>query len=94
MSADINELQEKFQVIQDHLKEAAQATAELFGGDDVPPPAAKARYEAITKVEEAYMWIANGVQALLQLDQKVQEAAEALTPEVLDNGKPALKVIK
>ena len=94
MSKDINELQTQFQAVQDALKDAAQGIQELLGGEGVPPPAGQARYEATTKIEEAYMWAANGVQSLIQLDAKVQEAAEAMAPEVAKTGKSSLKVVK
>ena len=87
------DLQEKFNEAQALLKQAAEAIQSLLGGENVPPPAAKARYESITKIEEAYMWMANGVQSLLAFESKVAEAAQSLADKVADGEKPGLKVV-
>jgi DNA-binding ferritin-like protein len=87
------DLQEKFNEAQTYLKQAAEAIQSLLGGESVPPPAAKARYESITKIEEAYMWMANGVQSLLALESKVAEAAQQMANDAANGKKPELKVV-
>lgn len=95
-SVDMNELQSQFNTVQANLKEVVELIQEVFDGRDSVPPAMKARYEAVTKLEEAYMWISNGVQAIIQFDQKVAGAATDLArAAAADPGAaPELKVVK
>jgi hypothetical protein len=91
----VNELQAQFNEVQDNLKAAVEGIQALFGKDAIPP-AAKARYEATTKIEEAYMWLANGVQSMIQFDAKVAAAAgEAAQAAASDPAAPPeLKIVK
>lgn len=88
------DMQAKFEEVQTLLRDAAQGIQELLGGDSIPPPAAKARYESITKIEECYMWMANGVQSLLQLDSKIEQAAAELAHDQAKGKASKLKVVK
>ncbi len=87
-----SDLQTQFVEIQKLLKSSAEKIQVVLGGENTPPPAAKARYEATTKLEECYMWLANGVQALLQLDEHVEREASRMAEEVASA--PSLKVVK
>lgn len=77
MTTEIHPLEAAFNKFQESLRQAAETlTKEVFpGGEDQNPVCAKARYEAVTKIEEAHMWAANGIQALFQLEEKAEQAA-------------------
>lgn len=86
------DLQSQFGAIQLLLKQAAEQIQQILGGENVPPPASKARYESITKIEECYMWLANGVQSILQLDDHIEKEASRMAQEVASG--PTLKVVE
>lgn len=86
-------LQAEFEKAQELLKNAANAIQSALGGENAPPPAAKARYEAITKIEEAYMWLANGVHSLLAFEEKLEKAAGEMAQKVASGEPPSLKVL-
>lgn len=61
-----------FQVFTSHLRAAADTLIQLIQPQVNLPEAAKARYMAIDKIQEAHMWAGNGVAALLQALNKPQ----------------------
>jgi len=95
-TSDVNELQGQFNNVQSLLKEVVEGIQAIFEGRDAVPPAQKSRYEAVTKLEEAYMWVANGVQAIIQFDQNISKAAgDMARAAAADPGAaPELKVVK
>jgi hypothetical protein len=87
-------LEKDFNEVQNILKRAAELIQSMLGGEDVPPPLAKARYESVTKIEEAYMWLANGVMSMQQFEANVAAAAEGMAKDIAE-GKPVdLKVVE
>ena len=59
-------LQQLFDVFTNHVRAAADTLTTLIGPQVTLPAAAKGRYLAIDKLQEAHMWAGNGVQALAQ----------------------------
>ena len=90
--ARIVELEGAFNQVQDLLKQAAELVSNnLFPAENgqTNPVTGKARYESVTKLEEAHMWIANGVQSLIQMDEKLGQVASQMAA-----GNEDLQVVK
>lgn len=59
-------LQAKFDEFTELVRKAAAVASQIIDPSVTFPPALKARYEAVTKLEEAHMWLGNGVGAMMQ----------------------------
>ena len=86
------DIEAMFAEFQGCLKRAAELAQAMFEGNH--PATTKARYEATTKIEEAYMWAANGVQAKISFDEKVEAAATEQATAVANGAAPTLTVVK
>ena len=76
-----------------HLRDAQKGIQEMFGAG-TGPAATRAAYEAATKLDEAYMWLSNGLAFLMQhsdeaVEEVVAQSAASGELKIIEGGKKA-----